>query len=264
MYTILAVGILHMNRMSPEGGERSLVESYFWQQAIHRYQTALCSSVTRENVDALLSTCILMGVMSLCPERFSPTDSWVLTNRPEDMNWLCLQSGLRCIISLAGPYVSGSIWASAFKDTHEEESQIYGKEVQQGRAGLDTELADLCEINDFTTKETSHYYNPLRVLGALMKLEKSARNADQCTTWAGRLEPDFLALLRQRDPPALLILAHWMGLMCHLSQWKPWIESRIRGECVAICMYLETSTDPRVLRLLRFPANACGYRMLTS
>ncbi|PKY03461.1 putative C6 transcription factor [Aspergillus campestris IBT 28561] len=264
MYTVLAVGILHLNRVSPGNERCSLVESYLWQQAIHRYQAALCSSVTRENVDALLSTCILMGVMSLCPERFSPTDSWVLTNRPEDMNWLCLQSGLRCITSLAGPSLSGSIWAPAFKDTHKEEFQIYSNQVQQGRAGLDTELADLCEIDDCTTKETSPYHSPLRVLAVIMKLEKSARAADQCKMWVGRLEPNFLALLRQRDPPALLIVAHWMGLMCHFSQWKPWVECRIRSECVAICMYLETSTDPRVLRLLRFPADACGYPMLAS
>jgi hypothetical protein len=35
----------------------------------------------------------------------------------------------------------------------------------------------------------------------------------------------------------------------------------VRSECVAICMFLEASPDPRILELLEFPAEACGYAM---
>lgn len=109
MYTILGVGMLHYNRYSPNK-ERSVAESYLWQHAITLYQKALTSKIRPENVDALLSTCMLMGIMTICPEKFEPTDSWVLTNRPEAMNWLALQSGLKTILTLASPYLSISIW----------------------------------------------------------------------------------------------------------------------------------------------------------
>lgn len=259
MYTILAVGMLHLNRASPSK-ERSIAESYFWQHALQHYQKALSSKISKENVDALLSSCMLMSVMTVCPENFQPTDSWVLTNKPEAMNWLCLQSGLRCILTLASPYIPSSIWAAAFAGIGKEEDEIFDN-PQQGREGLDPDLADLCGIDDYTTENTNIYYSPLRILTPLLKLERDAPNSGHCTSFMGRLECDFVNLLRERDPPALIILAHWMGLMCCLSQWQPWIEGRIRGECVAICMFLEHSNDPRILRLLQFPAEACGYKL---
>ncbi|KAJ5683119.1 hypothetical protein N7462_006284 [Penicillium macrosclerotiorum] len=240
MYTILGVGMLHLNRVSPTR-ERAFAESYFWQYAIKLYQAALCSTVSRQNVDALLSSCMLMGVMTICPENFQSTDSWVLTNRPEAMNWLCLQSGLRTIIILAAPFIPDSIWGTVFGDIDKEARTIFDV-AEQGRDGLDPALADLCEIDDLTTEMTSIYYSPLRMLTPLMKLERNASNAGHCASFMGRLECDFLNLLRKRDPPALIILAHWMGLMCLLSEWQPWIEGRIRQECVAI-------------------SDACGYQL---
>ncbi|KAJ5090927.1 hypothetical protein N7532_009611 [Penicillium argentinense] len=45
--------------------------------------------------------------------------------------------------------------------------------------------------------------------------------------------------------------------MCVDEEW--WIETRVRSECTAICMKLEDSADPVVLRLLEFPAQSCGY-----
>jgi hypothetical protein len=259
MYTILGVGMLHMNRFSPKK-ERSVAEAYFWQRAIQLYQAELSSQVHQANVDALLSSCMLMGVTSICPEHFEPTESWVLTNRPEGMNWLALQSGLRCILKLAAPYIPGSIWATAFAHANKEERQIFDGPAR-GREGLDPDLADLCGIDDSATEKTNIYYSPLRILTPLLGLEKTGPNAGHCASFMGRLECDFLSLLRKRDPPALIILAQWMGLMCSLAEIQPWIEGRIRGECIAICMFLEHSADPRILRLLQFPAAECGYEL---
>lgn len=262
MYTILAVGTLHLNRISPDNKMRRFAETYFWQRAIKLYQAALTSKVTRQNVDSLLSACMFMGLITLCPEDMKPTDSWVLSDKPDAMNWLCLQSGLRCIINLAGSHIDSSIWGSAFQQAHKEEIQLYEQGVQEGRDGLDPDLADLCRVDEFTSAKTNPYYEPLRLLAAIFGLERNFKNSAQCATFMGRLETDFLALLRIKDPPALLILVQWMGLMCTLSHWQPWSEGRLRCEALAICMYLEHSPDPRVLRLLEFPASACGYPLL--
>ena len=258
MYTILAVGTLHLNRISPSRTRR-FAEAYLWHHAITLYQSALCSKVTPQNISALLSACMFMGIVSICPENFKPRDSWVLTNKPEAMNWLCLQSGIRIILSMAKPFIDSSIWGTAFHQTRNEDAQCFESEIHQGREGLDPDLADLCGIDDCTTSETSPYYEPLRNLAAIFGLEKNLKNSSQFTNFMGKLENDFLALLRARDPPALLILAQWMGLMCSISHFQPWVEGRVRAECVAICMYLERSTDPRVIRLLRLPAAQFGY-----
>lgn len=261
MYTLLGVGMLHLNRMRPGNQLRQLAEAHFWHQATVLYQKALNARVSQKNVDALLSTCMFMGLTSICPEGFKPTDSWVLSNKSSAMNWLCLQNGLRCIIELSQPYLPGSIWGQAFAHISQEERVIFDCSGKTGREGLDPDLADLCGVDEHTTEATNLYYAPLQYLTELLHLEKNPSNAAQCTTFMGRLEHEFLALLRARDPPALLILAQWMGLMCSMSQWQPWVEGRIRGECIAICMYLERSTDGRIRRLLALPAEGCGYTL---
>ncbi|KAE8421972.1 hypothetical protein BDV36DRAFT_246384 [Aspergillus pseudocaelatus] len=259
MYTILAVGILHLNRISPGNKTWQLAETYYWQRAIKLYQAALTSNVTPQNVDSLLSTCMFMGVTALCPENIKPTDSWVLSDKPDAMNWLCLQSGLRCIITLAQSYLDSSIWGSTFQQAHKDEQQFLKRVVPEGREGLDPDLADLCGIDDSTTAKTNPYYEPLRLYTALSQLERNWENSAKCAEFMGKLTNEFLALLRRRDPPALLIMAQWMGLMCTLSHWQPWVFGRLVTECTAICMYLKNDPDPRISRLLKFPASACGY-----
>ncbi|KAE8372229.1 hypothetical protein BDV26DRAFT_105026 [Aspergillus bertholletiae] len=259
MYTILAVGTLHLNRTAPNNKMWQLAETYFWQRAIKLYQAALTSNVTVQNVDALLSTCMFMGIVSLCPQGITPADSWVFSDKPDAMNWLCLQGGIRCIITLVQSFIDSSIWASPFQEAHKDELQLFENTIQQGRKGLDPDLADLCGIDESTTAQTNPYYEALRMLTALFDLERSFENSAKCTTFIGRFTTDFLALLRQKDPPALLILAQWIGLMCTMSHWQPWIFGRLVTEGIAICMYLEHNPDPRISRLMEFPASACGY-----
>ena len=259
MYTILAVGMLHFNRYSPDK-DRSFAESYFWQHAINLYQEALSSNIREDNIDALISTCMLMSVMTVCPETFEVQDSWVLTNKPESMNWLALQSGLSCILTQASSILPKTIWAEAFKEVDKEGDKIFRQEAK-GREGLDPELADLCGVDEESTNASNIYYEPLRYLAKFNELELNGPNAAHVASFMGRLDCEFLTLLRRRDPPALILLAHWMGLMCLMSEWQPWVEARIRKECIAICMFLELSTDPRVLSLLRFPAEASGYSL---
>ncbi|KAL2865972.1 Zn(II)2Cys6 transcription factor domain-containing protein [Aspergillus lucknowensis] len=259
MYTILGCGVLHMNRVHPGNESRELAEAYFWQQAITLYSRALRNNIDEKSISGLVSASMLMGITSLAPLRFRIEDSWVFTGRPSDLNWFAIQGGLRCILVHAGQYIPGSIWETAFEISSKWECEVFKDEITQGREGLHPELADLCEIDDTTTAETSVYWHPLKFLSAYMGLEVNAMNASHCATWIGRVAPEFVTVCRHRDPRALVLLAHWMGLMCSLSQWQPWVEGRIRKECTAICIYLESMGDPAILPFLEYPASGCGY-----
>ncbi|KAL3470284.1 hypothetical protein BJX99DRAFT_264342 [Aspergillus californicus] len=261
LYTILGCGILHMNRMSPGIESRELAEAYFWQQAQGLYSQALNCNVSEKNVDALLSACMLMGVTSIIPPKFEIQDSWIFTGRSSDLNWLAIQGGLNTILQVADKYIAGSIWGTAFGQSTKIETILFKYEVKQGREGLHPALADLCEINESTTEETSPYYFPLKILSPLLELEANAENASHCTTWMGRINAAFVNLCRQKDTKALVILAYWMGLMCSLSQWQPWVEGRVRRECIAVCIYLESIADPVIYPFLKFPASAAGYTL---
>ncbi|KAL4786422.1 hypothetical protein BJX76DRAFT_118170 [Aspergillus varians] len=264
MYTIVGCGILHTNRIRPDNESRELAETYFWQRALHLYSKALQQRIDEKSVSGIISACMLMGVTSLTPLRFQIQDSWVFTGNPSDLNWLAIQGGLACVLKVAEKYVPGSIWGVPFECNHEWESKLFKYELKQGREGFHPGLADLCEIDELTTEETSVYWCPIKLLSPYLELEANAQNAAQCTTWMGRIDPAFVNICRQRDPRALVILAFWMGLMCSLSKWQPWVEGRLRQECTAICIYLESMEDPVIQPYLEFPATAAGYTLLSS
>ncbi|KAL2815219.1 hypothetical protein BDW59DRAFT_16797 [Aspergillus cavernicola] len=263
MYTILGCGILHMNRICPGSESRELAEAYFWQQALGLYSRALQCNVDDKNVNGLISACMLMGITSIIPPKFEIQDSWVFSGRHSDLNWLAIQGGLNAILKVAAKYVPGSIWGTPFGQNNKFETKLFQYEIKQGREGLHPALADLCGIDEFTSAETSPYYFPLKVLSPYLELEANAQNAAHCTTWMGRLDAQFVNLCRQRDPRALVLLAYWMGLMCTLSKWQPWVEGRVRQECIAVCIYLESMEDPVILPFLEFPACAAGYTLLS-
>lgn len=131
------------------------------------------------------------------------------------------------------------------------------EDKRAGRAGLDPDLADLCGVTGESTVESNVYLWPLRMLMGLLPLERATASFQTYNTWMGRLENPFYDALLRKEVPALVLLAWWLGLMCSVEEW--WVEVRVRSECTAICMFLEDTCDPLVLRLLEFPASCCGY-----
>lgn len=131
------------------------------------------------------------------------------------------------------------------------------EDARPGRVGLDPDLADLCGITNDTTVESSPLLLPLRMLMRLLPLERGTVSAQKYNTWMGRIENPYFECLWKKEAPALILLAWWLGLMCYVEEW--WVKTRARSECTAICMFLENSSDPLVLKMLEFPASCCGY-----
>ncbi|KAA8647445.1 hypothetical protein EYZ11_004066 [Aspergillus tanneri] len=254
MHSILATAISHLCYALPDNSSYTAVEAYHWQQAISQYSQEI-AHVRSENMDALFSACFLMTTHSFRLETCDPRSSFVFSNDPESLNWLMLQSGLRHLLSLAQPWLYRSVWFELFMESRQ--SNPLFDDHRSGREGLDPAFADICAIDDSSTEGSNPYLWPLRMLTPILAAERSMRSFSMYTNFMGRLDSSFYERLLRRDPPALLILAWWLGLAHSARQW--WMETRIRSECTAICMYLEDSDDPRVLALLEFPAETCGY-----
>lgn len=131
------------------------------------------------------------------------------------------------------------------------------EDKRPGRVDLDPDLADLCRITNDTTVESSPLLWPLRMLTSLLSLERGTVSFQKYNTWMGRIENPYYECLGRKEPAALILLAWWLGLMCYVEEW--WVETRVRSECTAICMFLENSSDPLLLKLLEFPASCCSY-----
>ncbi|GIK06886.1 hypothetical protein Aspvir_002539 [Aspergillus viridinutans] len=255
MHTIIAVATSHLRYVVPDNTAYKMAEAYHWQQAISQYSKELGCAVGPHNMDALFSTCLLMTVHAFQLEEYNPRKSFVFSDDPQALSWLTLQGGLRHLLGLTRPWLFISMWWEVFMETRHE-SQAF-EDPPPGREGLHPELADICGIDDTTTEDSNPYLAPLRMLTLLLQAERSIKSFSKYTTFMGRLLPSFWAQLAKKDPPALIIISWWLAMLDSTRCW--WAETRVRSECAAICMYLENSEDPRILRLLEFPAEVCGY-----
>jgi hypothetical protein len=260
MHGIMAVATTHLCRIVPDNSTYKVAEAYHWQQAISQYSREIQMGVGLHNMDPLFATCMLSSVLLFSTEDYKPANSWLFQpgRNQEALNWLVLQCGLRHLLGLTQGLLHQSMWFDMFMETHEHNGSfdVYD-DHRLGRDGLPPDLCDLCGIDETTSEDTSPYHWPLRMLAPLLQLELSIHSFQKYTTFMGRLLPDYLDLLLDKDPAALIILSWWLALMCSVKLW--WFEPRVRAECTAICMYLEDHPDPRILPLLKFPADACGY-----
>ncbi|KAL6236289.1 hypothetical protein BDW75DRAFT_115541 [Aspergillus navahoensis] len=256
MHSLIGVAIAHLRSVLPDDDSNyALLEAHHWQRAIRQYNAELQSSIGPQNMDALFSACLLITVNSFELDSYNPLQSFVFSPNPaESLNWLFVQSGLRHLLGRTVPWLRKSMWWEMFMGSRND---LFDNE-RTGREGLHPDLANLCGITESTSTENNPYFWPLWMLTPLLELEPSLTTSSRITTFMGRLLPDYYQRLIAKDPPALVILSWWLALMIGVDLW--WVNTRARSECAAICMYLEgTSSDPLVLRLLGFPAQACGY-----
>ncbi|KAJ5175022.1 uncharacterized protein N7482_000899 [Penicillium canariense] len=255
MHAIIGIAITHLCNVVPDNSHYRIAEAFHWGQAVHQYSGEVSTGVDGNNMDKLYSTCILLTVHSFLLEEFNPRTSFVFSNDPSSLNWLRLQAGLRYLLEHTAPWMSESMWWATFMESHDP--RIDSEDRRPGRVGLDPDFADLCGIDEMSTVDNNPLLWPLRMLTWLLVLEISPKSAQKYNMWMGRLEPAYYDCLLAKNPPALVLLAWWLALICHVDEW--WMETRARSECTAICMRLEDTDDPLVLKLLEFPAQSCGY-----
>ncbi|KAK2752596.1 hypothetical protein FQN55_006709 [Onygenales sp. PD_40] len=255
MHAILGVATTNLRRLLKWDPSYSIAERYHWQRAITLYQRELATPIGVHNMDGLMSTCMLMGVLSFASEDYHPEKSWLFSDDPTALNWLLLQCGLRYLLGFTAPHLQESIWFKVFMES-DDDKHTYD-DHRPGAEGLHPGLAELCGIEDDTTEETNPYHWPLRMLSPLLPLPPTREHFGKITSFMGRLLPDYTALLQKKDPRAVLILGYWLGKKCQENHW--WMHPRVHSECIAVCMFLEDSEDPRILRLLEYPAENCGY-----
>src|SRR6266480_6803664 len=203
---LLGTAALHLSRFSG-GMPHKVAESYHWGSAIKLFKKELTSQIADYNIDALISTSMLLSSLVYSVEEYDPADSWVFSSDPTALNWLLMQSGIGYILAYSVPYIEQSIWRRALMIYHDEYQLLDNHDP--GREGLHSGLADLCEINETTTENDNPYHWPLRLLSPLLELQPTRENFDKLNTFVGGLSPKFKSLLIQKDSKALVIFSYW-------------------------------------------------------
>lgn len=253
MHAVIGTAATHLCHVMPDDPSIKVLQAYHFHQAIRQYKREIERNIGEHNMDGLLSTCMLLSIVSF-PGECKPADSWVFSNDPTDLNWLLVQGGLRYLLGYTGRYLNKSIWRDVYRESDEDGTF---DDHRPGAEGILPGFAELCEIHETTTEDDNPYHWPLRMISAIVKLQTTRRNFAKLGGFMGRLLPDYSNLLLAKDPRALLILSYWLAKMCEVQNW--WVHQRVHSECVATCMYLESVNDPRILQLLTYPAEKCGY-----
>ncbi|KAK2818427.1 hypothetical protein FQN49_007912 [Arthroderma sp. PD_2] len=254
MHAILGIGATAAYDKAQGDHSYKVLHAYHWYQTIRLYQKEIQSNIGPHNMDGLMSTCMFMSHVTFLGADPDYKKSWVFSNNPADLNWLLIQGGLRFLLMQVGRHLEESIWYKVFMESSDEE--MFG-DHRPGNEGLHPKLAEICGIKETTTEDENPCLWPLRMLTPILKLEATKQNFTKILGFMGRLLPDYTNKLLAKDPGAMLVLAYWLGKLCERSDW--WLHPRAHIECYALCAYLDSLGDPKILELLEFPAERCGY-----
>jgi hypothetical protein len=258
MHAVLAVGATQLRRLDTHNRSMRSAEIQHWQCALSSFRTALNNPFTRDNCDAILLSSILLNLMSFSfipGDDLSPSGSWVFSSSRQKLNWLYIQLGLRHLLEQTKPFHVDSRLMPIFLAGDDEQGTF--SDESPGIQGLSEEFVKVCSLNEDSTVENSPYHSPLRLLTPLLTLERRAENTFKFVHWFASVDDLFASLLQQKDHPALLLFSYWLAMLCDLNQW--WCHERAKRECTAICMLLYNNGSENIVRLLEYPAKACGY-----
>ena len=240
--------LYHLNNATNETS--GVEEAHHWQQGLHLYQAEI------------------LRLMKLSPAKKCYTDDLIAATFLTVMYTFALGNGLPLIHDLAGEaygfapvaatrgfqalriHLRGlqdhSSWLAAITATGD---YLYQSETRE----LPRAFALLCELNDYSTAETSPYYDLVLHLGLLLRLEWSPDNMSNLFSFSGRLWAQVAPLIQVKDSRALLIMSWWFALLRQIDQW--WVRESAMQACMAIVHHLSPSPEPLVQRLLEYPAS---------
>lgn len=229
--------------------KRTPLECYHWAMALRLFNCELSKDSRSWDQYAIWVAAALMSWITwFAVEAQNPEEVWPLSAASSsDIPWFPIQKGLKTLWDLLESSGSDSITTNkAFAMS----ARCLG--LPPPRPGMDgtlKALADMCGLDEFSTAENNPYHAPVRSLSGLLGSSAAYANSIEFLMFVHALGPGFDAMLRQRDPRSLLLMAVWYGLVPQ-SAW--WISLRASLERTAIILYLDRhhANDPLIHTVL--------------
>lgn len=266
MHALHGVAATHLSHLLPaaqhpvQNHQNMLAAAYHWQRCLQLFRAELQAGPTKKNMDALLSAVMLIATHQFMLSEPSPDPgkSFIFApvhQREACLGWLFINSGFQALWLALGDNVENSVWMPVL---HDSEIKNFRPPTLMQTPGDETHnlFLELCEIDMATTVEESPYYAPLEALLFLRQLSLNRNSFNKLINFLGSMDHRYQRLLIRRDKRALLILAHWLALMCEIQQW--WIIGRCKVECLAITTFLMHDPDIRIRKILEYPATIAG------
>ncbi|KEF52167.1 uncharacterized protein A1O9_11794 [Exophiala aquamarina CBS 119918] len=261
MHTILTVTLMHDRFLSPTRNyRRSAVEAYHCYRASTSLQEQLARPLGLAEQAALWTSTALLGIIVFAQlDADTPDEVWPLApcSTPK-VDWVRIGQGKSGVYQITPLLHEDPVFGplTVIQNPEKEFKLTTGLTLGQ----LPRPFIRLYGLDDHGTDEFNLYRPALRRLARA--LDPKCHPVKVVMDFWGftNMKPEFKALLDDRDPRALLILAYWYMRVNQLGVW--WLRPRTVLEGRAICAYLEqySSDDPDLRSLLQFPKASFGPR----
>ncbi len=237
MHTLLALTLMHDRHLN---GSRNQAQPA--TEALHHYKSiALFNARLAQAMQpcptesaALWVTAILLSTITFCCiVATTPEEAWPLKSPSvSDLSWLSMSEGKTQLSKMTRPLTSEERFHGLIPPS--TKGIIPKSSTQSELSGIPTELIKLCKL-DTVADNSNPYHAVAATLAKSMKMDfASVLLSFFCLM--GNIPPDYKALLKQKDPRALLLLAFWYAKLCEVPLW--WLQPRVSLEGHAICIYL--------------------------
>jgi hypothetical protein len=253
MHVILAMTLMHDRYLAGFSDTPQYNEAYHHYQATAMFNRKLTNHTPYEK-DALWAAAALLSAMSFGDiDARTYEQAWPLKAPSEsDLSWLRMTDGKKAVWKLVDPMREGSIIKEAWQQF---------TSLRPARA---FELAtcptsfELDSLKEYATSKGTPCGNAASSLIPLLTMDCNYSTIAKYLSFPSHVGPQYMRLLSQKDPVALLLLGYWYAKMCSYNQW--WVQPRAVLECQAICVYLVRyhSEEEDILGLLRFPRMMSG------
>lgn len=257
MHSSLAVAFTYDRYLNGRAGShRTPEECYHWHQGTALLSDRLKRPIEPKAKDAIWGTTAALAMLTVSsPDANSPEDSWPLQSVDgSELDWLCMLNGKMSLWSVFDPLRPDSI----FRVLTMTYAQMHSPLPRQGIQGISPSIAELCELDHFSTAETSPYFLAAHAVSQLLIRPDEEVTVGDIPVFTQTVHGSFESLLRARDPIALLLLYLWYRKSGR-NIW--WIALRAKVECPAIRLYLEwyhkDHAEVHALLALDRPAAIC-------
>ncbi|OLN96278.1 Sterol uptake control protein 2-like protein 6 [Colletotrichum chlorophyti] len=250
MHQILATGALHLGHLHPEQRESyALHASQHQTDAIAGMRESL-THITHDNCHSLFATSCLLLICaySSFPYQRGSSQGHEAPTVDDVLDVFLLVRGMSHILSSSQPIIEAGPFASFFTEAATPAStpllDAVVQHLQTFRAGLETsdmnppsrdivikEVDGMLEWIAYATSTTA--FPELRV----------------AMTWPINLSDEFMQMLRDRDPAALILLAYY-SVIIRSTESSTWF---MRGWGINVARTITSDLDPAWKEMIKWP-----------
>lgn len=222
LHGILSLAALHLAYLKPEKHAQYVLQAEFHHNLALQMVSAILPAIDEENAPAVYLFSTITSIIS-CAKPRQPNDFWVIGDR--DIEWLSLFRGTRWIIASAENTIKSGALAPIFMNGSRRSSARNARATD--RLTYLDDLRNLLRDHVTDVHELDVYF------GAIEDLSKSFATVEEegpqnCQTadvfvWLLQISDEYLQLLRQRKPEALVIFSYFC-VITHLLESMWWMK----------------------------------------